>query len=87
MKEVGLEFKPLMRFRGFYVHKDTPADRVAYLKWVFQKSFYADSYQAFNKAKFMDLIPSFRDTEGSIELINETVENYTAAYKAMGLIK
>lgn len=87
MTEVGLNFKPLMRFRGFYVHKDTPPDRVAYLKWVFQKSFFADSYQAFNKAKFMDLIPSFRDTEGSIELINETMENYTAAYKAMGLVK
>ena len=87
MKDVGVNFKPLMRFRGFYVHKETPPDRVEYLKWVFQKSYFADSYQAFNKAKFMDLIPSFRDTEGARELINETMENYTAAYKAMGLIK
>ena len=87
MTEVGLTFKPLMRFRGFYVHKDAPPDRVKYLQWAFQKGFYTDSYQAFNKKKFMDLIPSFRDTEGARKLINETMEIYKATYKEMGLVK
>ena len=28
-REMGMDFDPLLRFRGFYVHKDAPADRVA----------------------------------------------------------
>ena len=87
MAEVGLSFTPLMRFRGFYVHKNAPADRVKYLQWAFQKGFFTDSYQKFNKSKFMDLIPSFRDTEGARTLINETMEIYRQTYKEMGLIK
>ncbi len=87
MTEVGLNFTPLMRFRGFYVHKDTPPDRVKYLQWVFQKGYFTDSYQKFNKSKFMDLIPSFRDTEGARVLINETMDIYRQTYKEMGLIQ
>ena len=87
MKDVGLTFTPLMRFRGFYVNKNAPADRVKYLQWAFQKGFHTDSYQAFNKKKFMDLIPSFRDTEGARKLIIETMEVYKKVYKEMGLIK
>jgi tripartite-type tricarboxylate transporter receptor subunit TctC len=87
MTDVGLTFTPLMRFRGFYVNKNAPADRVKYLQWAFQKGFYTDSYQAFNKKKFMDLIPSFRDTEGARKLIDETMEIYKATYKEMGLIQ
>ena len=87
MTDVGLKWTPLMRFRGFYVHKDTPPDRVKYLQWAFQKGFFTDSYQAFNKSKFMDLIPSFRDTEGARTLINDTMEIYRQTYKEMGLIK
>ncbi len=87
MTDVGLTFTPLMRFRGFYVHQGAPADRVAYLQCVFQNGFQAESYQAFNTSKFMDLIPSFRDTEGSIKLIQETVEIYKQVYKDMGLIQ
>ena len=35
----------------------------------------------------MNLIDSFRDTDGAIQLINQTGENYREAYKAMGLIQ
>ena len=87
MTDVGLKFTPLMRFRGFYVHKSAPADRVKYLQWAFQKGFGTKSYQAFNKKKYMDLIPSFRDTEGAIKLINDTMMIYKNVYKEMGLIK
>lgn len=87
MTDVGLKWTPLMRFRGFYVHKDAPPDRVKYLQWAFQKGFFSDSYQKFNKSKFMDLIPSFRDTDGARVLINETMDIYRQTYKEMGLIK
>lgn len=85
MTDVGLTFTPLMRFRGFYVNKDVPEDRVKYLQWAFTKGYESESYLAFNKQKFMDLIPSFRDTEGAKELINSTMEIYKQTYKEMGL--
>ena len=84
-REMGMDFDPLLRFRGFYVHADAPADRVEWLKWAFQRAYCEDSYQAYNESKFMTVIDSYRDTEGSIKLINNTVKQYREVYKAMGL--
>ena len=83
--EEGMTFQPLVRFRGFYVSAKAPADRVKWLQWAFQKAFCQESYQAYNKKKFMDAIPSYRDTAGSKELIAATVSQYREVYKAMGL--
>ena len=87
MKDEGMDIKPLYRFRGFYVKKGVPADRLKYLQWSFQRAFCQDSYQAFNEKKYMTLIDSFRDTAGSTKLINDTVGIYQDLYKELGLIK
>lgn len=84
-REMGMDFEPLLRFRGFYVHKDVPKDRVEWLKWAFQRGYCEDSYQKFNESKFMTVIDSYRDTEGSIALINATIPQYREVYKQMGL--
>ena len=83
--EMGMDFEPLLRFRGFYVHKDAPKDRVKWLQWAFQRGYCEDSYQKFNESKFMTVINSYRDTAGSIELINATIPQYREVYKQMGL--
>ena len=83
--DAGLDFDPLYRFRGFYVHKDAPADRVKWLQWAFQKGFCQPSYQKFNENKYMTLIESYRDTAGAKELITTTVGQYREVYKSMGL--
>ncbi len=85
LSDAGLDFEPLLRFRGFYVHKDAPADRVEWLQWAFQKAFCEESYQKYNESKFMNLIDSYRDTEGSRELITSTIQQYRDVYKEMGL--
>ena len=85
LTDAGLDFEPLFRFRGFYVHKDAPADRVEWLQWAFQKAYCEQSYQDFNESKFMTLIESFRDTAGSQELITSTIAQYRDVYKEMGL--
>ncbi len=85
LTEAGLDFDPLFRFRGFYVHKDAPADRVEWLQWAFQKAYCEESYQKYNESKFMTLIESFRDTAGSQELITNTISQYRDVYKQMGL--
>ncbi|MEM8980597.1 MAG: tripartite tricarboxylate transporter substrate binding protein [Pseudomonadota bacterium] len=84
-REMGMDFDPLLRFRGFYVHADAPADRVKWLQWAFQRGYCEESYQAFNESKFMTVIDSYRDTAGSQELITSTIGQYRDVYKAMGL--
>lgn len=86
LKDVGIDTKPLLRFRGFYVHKDVPEARRAYLEWAFAEAFKSRRYQKFNRKKYMDLIDSYRDTSGSRALIDEAVETYRQAYKQMGMI-
>ncbi len=85
LTDAGLDFDPLYRYRGFYTHKGAPADRVKWLQWAFQKAYCQDSYQKFNKSKYMTLIESFRDTAGSKELIASTIQQYRDVYKEMGL--
>lgn len=84
-REMGMDFDPLLRFRGFYVHKDAPADRVKWLQWAFQRGYCEDSYQAFNESKFMTVIDSYRDTDGSKDLIMRSIDQYRNVYQAMGL--
>jgi tripartite-type tricarboxylate transporter receptor subunit TctC len=85
LTDAGLDFDPLFRFRGFYVHKGTPADRIEWLQWAFQKAYCQPSYQKFNDSKYMTLIESYRDTEGSKDLITTTIGQYRDVYKQMGL--
>ena len=85
LTDTALDFEPLFRFRGFYVHKDAPKDRVEWLQWAFQKAYCQPSYQKYNESKFMTLIESFRDTEGSKKLIGTTIKQYRDVYKQMGL--
>lgn len=85
LADAGFDFEPLLRFRGFYVHKGAPADRVEWLRWAFQKAFCEKSYQDFNESKYMNLIESFRDTDGARELITSTIAQYRGVYKEMGL--
>jgi tripartite-type tricarboxylate transporter receptor subunit TctC len=84
-REAGMDFDPLLRFRGFYVHADAPADRVEWLQWAFQRGYCEDSYQSFNDSKFMNVIDSYRDTDGAKELITRSIAQYRDVYKAMGL--
>ena len=84
-REMGMNFEPLLRFRGFYVHKDAPTDRVDWLKWAFQRAYCEDSYQAYNESKFMTVIDSYRDTNGAIDMINGAIAQYRDVYKEMGL--
>ncbi len=86
MSDVGLDFEPLMRFRGIYVQKGIPEDRLNWLQWAFQKAFFQESYQKFNDEKFMNIINSYRNTEGAITLINDTASNYRKAFKELGIM-
>ncbi|HJM95419.1 MAG TPA: tripartite tricarboxylate transporter substrate-binding protein, partial [Candidatus Marinimicrobia bacterium] len=84
-RDMGMSFEPLLRFRGFYVHANAPANRVEWLQWAFQRAYCQGSYQKFNESKFMTVIDSYRDTAGARKLINNSIAQYRDVYKAMGL--
>ena len=84
-REVGADFEPLTRFRGFYVKNGVPDEIVGFLSEACKAGFATADYQAFNEKKYMHLIDSFRDTEGSIALINDAVETYQAMYEMLGI--
>lgn len=86
-KEIGADFDALTRFRGFYVKQGVPQDRVDFLAAACEAGFATEGYQAFNQSKFMDLIDSFRDPEGSVALIDDAVATYQAMYEKLGIGK
>jgi tripartite-type tricarboxylate transporter receptor subunit TctC len=76
LKDVGAKFKPLFRFRGFFIRKEVPMDRQKYFEWAFKQAWNSESFQKFNKMKYMHLIDSYRGIEGGKELVSETVQTY-----------
>ncbi|WP_099867538.1 Bug family tripartite tricarboxylate transporter substrate binding protein [Pararhizobium haloflavum] len=86
-RDLGADFDAMLRFRGFYVKGGTPQDRVDFLVEACERGFNTESYQAFNADNYMDLIDSFRDQEGTRQLINDTVATYQAIYEEMGILE
>ena len=84
-REAGAKFKPLTRFRGFYVKKGVPQDRVKFLQNACEAAFSEEGYAAFNRKKYMHLIDSFRDRAGSVKLIKNAVKIYRKVYKDLGI--
>jgi tripartite-type tricarboxylate transporter receptor subunit TctC len=87
LRDVGVKFEPLLRFRGFFTHRDVPQDRLKYLEWVFAQGFRSAKFQDFNKINYMHLVDSYRDSAGARKMIKDTIAVYTEVYKEIGLIK
>jgi len=85
--EVGANFEALTRFRGFYVKKGVPPHITKFLADACAAGFKTADYQAFNEKGYMHVIDSYRDTEGSIKLINNAVATYKDIYKKLGIGK
>lgn len=81
--DVGADFDPLLRFRGFYVKNGTDPKIVSYLENVFRTGFESQTFQDFNRKKYMHLIDSYRDRQETIGLIDRTVAQYQATYQDM----
>lgn len=80
-KEVGAKFDPLLRFRGFFVKKNIPPERLAYLERIFSQGFATASFQRFNESKYMKVVDPYRSPKDSVKLINKTIENYSEYYQ------
>ena len=85
LDDIGVDMEQLLRFRGFYVRKGVPEERIAFLEQVFTAAYNTPEYQKFNKDNYMDVIDSFRDRAGAIDLIERTTAAYLSAYKELGI--
>ena len=71
------EFEALYRFRGFFAHAGTPVDRLHKLEKALKKAIESPQFREYNETKFMSLLgSSYRDIQGSRELIAAAIETY-----------
>ncbi len=87
IKDIGLEMEPLLRFRGFFARKGVPEDRLRYLEWAFREAWQSDSFQKFNRSKYMHLINSYRNMQDGKKLIRDAITSYSDVYKELGMGK
>lgn len=84
-KDYGLDWEPLIRYRGLFVKKGTPKEIVDYLAAVFAEAYKSDEHQAFVKRKSLDIVDSFRSAEDTRMLVKDAVKTYTKAFKDLGM--
>tara|TARA_R110002167_G_scaffold45413_3_gene136477 strand:+ start:398 stop:1402 length:1005 start_codon:yes stop_codon:yes gene_type:complete len=87
LRDIGAEFSPLLRFRGFFVRKGVPGNHVDFLETALRKVYDSSGYRAFNRRNYMHLLESYRDSQGAVVLINDAVASYRKAFKMMGVLK
>ncbi len=87
LKDIGVDMKPLYRFRGFFARKGVSQARLRYLEWALRQGFNSASFQKFNRSKYMHLIDSYRDMEGGKDLVLDTIDTYIPVYKELGIVK
>ena len=83
--DYGLDWEPLLRFRGMFVKKGTPSDIVEYLADVFAEAYQSEEHQDFVKRKSLDIVDSFRSRDDTTAILNDSVGVYTQAFKELGL--
>lgn len=83
--DVGADFTPLLRFRGFWTHPDVPDARKRYLEAKIKDAWNTEGFQEFNRSKFMHLVDSYRGHEGARKLLDNAVETYIDVYEKIGL--
>jgi putative tricarboxylic transport membrane protein len=85
LADVGLEFDPLPRFRGFWTLPDVAEPRRTYLEAALRTAWESDEFQAFNRLRAMHLIDSYRNHDGAKAMIKFSIDTYRDIYKEMGL--
>jgi tripartite-type tricarboxylate transporter receptor subunit TctC len=87
LRDIGVDVSPLLRWRGFFVRKGTPAERVQALEKAFAEAWKSKEFQEFNHKQYMHLIDSYRDTAGARRLIGSDIKVYREIYRELGLAK
>ncbi|MXW47140.1 MAG: hypothetical protein F4Z97_00535, partial [Gammaproteobacteria bacterium] len=83
--DYGLDWDPLLRFRGMFVKQGTPPEIVEYLAEVFAEAYKSEEHQDFVKRKSLDIVDSFRSRADTTKIIEDSVDVYINEFRALGL--
>lgn len=83
--DYGLDWDPLLRFRGMFVKKGTPPEIVEYLAEVFAEAYKSEEHQDFVKRKSLDIVDSFRSRADTTKIIEDSVDVYINEFRELGL--
>jgi len=83
LADLGADFVPLMRYRGFFTHRDAPEERLSWLAEAVRQGFETEAFQEFNKKKFMDVVQSYRSPSDAETLIDESITTYKAVFQKL----
>ena len=83
--DYGLDWDPLLRFRGMFTRKGTPPEIVEYLAKVFSEAYKSDQHQEFVKRKSLDIVDSYRSREDTAALLKDAEGIYASAYRELGI--
>ena len=83
--DYGLDWEPLLRFRGMFLRKGTPPEIVEYLAEVFAEAYRSEDHQEFVKRKSLDIVDSFRSREDTTKILEDSVGVYIDAFRELGL--
>ena len=58
LPEADLSYHDVLRFRGIFIHQDTPPERRAWLEQLLEKAIASDIFSDFNRSRYMNLVPN-----------------------------
>jgi len=87
-KAIGQDYKigwqPLLRVRGLWVKKGTPAPIQKYLEHVFTKAYKSEKHQKFLVRKSLTIVNSYQSTADTTKAVDDAVKTYAKIFKGMG---
>lgn len=83
--DVGLDFEPTYKMRGFWVRAGVPEERREYLEEACRIAYETERYQAFNEKTYTHLVRSYYNTDDALELSQNMVETYQTMFKKLGV--
>ena len=84
-KDYGLDWDPVLRFRGMFMKKGTSPEVLEYLAQVFKESWNSPEHQEFIKRKSLDIVNSFRSRDETKSVLKAAVADYAKIFKELGL--
>ncbi len=86
LADIGVDFDPLLRYRGFWTLPGVPEARRRYLEWAVHAAWQSNAFQEFNRQRSMHLIDSYRSHEGAKAMLEKSIEAYRSLYREMRLV-
>lgn len=83
--DIGYDFEPTFKIRGFYFHQDVPEDIQAYMQWACGEAYQTESYQAFNEETFTHLVRSYYGPDDAVDLIDTMITTFQDMYEEIGI--